>query len=63
MDKSWKGVIYILGIIAALYLFIRYVVPFLFTFLGIVLKAVMWIAVVLIVMILIAYIIKMITKK
>lgn len=59
MDNRWKGFFYVLGIIFAIYLLFRYIIPVVFKMLGcvigITLKIIMWGAVVLIFIILLGY--------
>ena len=63
MDNSWKGVVYILGIIAAVYLLIKYVLPLFVVGLGFVLKIVMWVALLFLCVVLVGYIFKMIKNQ
>ncbi|HON79827.1 MAG TPA: hydrophobic protein [Spirochaetota bacterium] len=63
MDNSWKGVVYILGIIAAVYLLIKYVLPLFIVGLGFVLKVVMWVALLFLCVVLVGYIFKMIKNQ
>jgi hypothetical protein len=63
MGNSWKGVFYILGIIAAIYILIKYILPLLIGTLSIILNIAMWVAIIFFVVILIAYIAKMLKNR
>lgn len=63
MDNSWKGVLYILGIIVAVYLVIKYVLPIFIVGLGFVLKVVLWVALLFLCIVLVGYIFKMIKNQ
>ncbi len=63
MDNSWKGVVYILGIIVAVYLIIQYILPIFIVGLGFVLKLAMWVALLFLCVVLVGYIFKMIKNQ
>jgi len=63
MDNSWKGVVYILGIIVAVYLIIQYILPIFIVGLGFVLKVAMWVALLFLCVVLVGYIFKMIKNQ
>ena len=63
MENSWRGVIYILGIIAAVYLVIRFIIPLIITGLGFLLNLIMWVAIALLAIILVAYVAKLLRNR
>ena len=67
MDSRWKGFFYVLGIIFAIYLLFRYIIPVIFKMLGCVisltLKIFMWAVVVLIIIIIFGYIVRMVRSN
>ncbi len=63
MGNSWKGIFYILGIIAAIYILIKYILPLFIQGISILLTIAMWIAIIFFVVILIAYIAKMLKNR
>ncbi len=63
MDDSMKGLLYILGVIAALYLVIKYVVPIILKGLEILLSVALWVAVGAIVVYLILHVVKMLNER
>jgi hypothetical protein len=66
MNDSWKVVFYILGVIAAIYLVFRYIIPVIFKMLGFVigvaLYVVMWIVIAFLVVVLIGYIVRLVRR-
>ena len=66
MDSGLKKGMYYLGIVAALYLFFAYILPFIFSVLGFAFKAIfyvfMWGAIAFVVFLLVVHIIKYIRK-
>jgi hypothetical protein len=66
MNNSWKGVFFILGIIAAVYLVFRYIIPVVFKMLGFVigvaLYVVMWIVIAFFIVVLIGYIVRLVRR-
>lgn len=63
MDDSIKGMLYIVGIIAALYLIIKYIVPIILKGLEILLSVALWIAIGAIVVYLVLYVVKMLNER
>ncbi len=67
MDDRLQKSLYYLGVIAALYIFFRYLLPFIFKALGFAFKAVflvfMWAAIAFVVALLVVHIIKIIRKE
>ncbi len=63
MDDSIKGLLYIVGIIAALYLLIKYILPILLKGLEILLSIALWIAIGAIVVYLVLYVVKMLNER
>ena len=67
MNNQWRSIFTILGIIAAIYLIFRYIIPIVFKMLGWVIGAalyiVMWIAIGFFVVILFGYIVRMIKSR
>lgn len=67
MNNSWKGVFFILGIITAIYLVFRYLLPVVFKMvgwvIGISLFVAMWIVIGFFVVILIGYIVRMVRRE
>ncbi len=63
MDDSMKGLLYIVGIIAALYLLIKYIMPIILKGLEILLSIALWIAIGAIVVYLVLYVVKMLNER
>jgi len=63
MDDSYRGILYILGIIAAAYLSIKYILPFLLKALGILLSAVLWICIAVMAVYLVLYIVRILNER
>ncbi len=63
MDDSMKGMLYIVGIIAALYLLIKYILPIVLKGLEILLSVALWIAIGAIVVYLVLYAVKMLNER
>lgn len=63
MDDSMKGMLYIVGIIAALYLLIKYILPIILKGLEILLSVALWIAIGAIVVYLVLYVVKMLNER
>ena len=66
MSESWKKFFYILGIIAAIYLLFKFIVPIVFRILGWVIDAsvfiLMWGIIIFLVVLLIGYLVKLFKK-
>lgn len=66
VDSGFKKILYYLGIVAALYLFFAFILPFIFGVLGLAFKAIfyifMWAAIAFVVFMLVVHIIKYIKK-
>jgi hypothetical protein len=62
MSSTARGILYVLGFIAAVYLLFQYVLPLLFSFLGvaltIIIKVVMWLALIVGFVVLVSYIVQ-----
>lgn len=63
MDDSMKGMLYIVGIIAALYLLIKYILPVILKALEILFSVALWIAIGAIVVYLLLYVVKMLNER
>ncbi len=67
MDPRLQKSLYYLGVIAALYIFFRYLLPFIFTVLGLAFKVVfvvfMWAAIAFVVALLVIHVIKIARKE
>ncbi|HPA71472.1 MAG: hypothetical protein KBA61_10805 [Spirochaetes bacterium] len=63
MENSWRGLIYILGIITAAYLLIKYVLPLVLKGLEILLSAALWIGIAVLVVYLVMYAVKMLNER
>ena len=67
MDDRVRKSLYYLGVIAALYIFFRYLLPFIFKVLGFAFKAVfvvfMWAAIAFVVALLVIHIVKIVKKE
>lgn len=67
MRKEWSVVIYLLGVVSAVYLLFRYIIPFALKFLGVVLGAafylIMWVVIAFCVLLLVAYLVNMTRKR
>ena len=59
MDNTWKGVIYILGMMAAAYLSLEYVIPLLFKGLLVIVTVALWICIGILALYLVMYSIKL----
>ena len=66
MNESLRKSFFYLGVIAALYVFFSYILPWIFKALGFAFKAlffvIMWVAIALVIVLLVAQVIKMIKK-
>lgn len=63
MENSWRGLIYILGVITAAYLLIKYVLPLVLKGLEILLSAALWIGIAVLVVYLVMYAVKMLNER
>ena len=66
MDKAFQKVLYLIGIIIAIYLVFKYILPFLLKILGFAFQAfffvIMWLAIAFVVLLLAIHIIDMVKK-
>lgn len=58
MDDTIKGMLYGVGIIAALYLLVKYIVPIIMKGIEIVLSFILWVAIAILIIYIILYILK-----
>ena len=67
MRQEWSIVIYLLGVVSAVYLLFRYLIPFALKLIGVVLGAafylIMWVVIVFCVLLLVAYLVNMARKR
>jgi hypothetical protein len=63
MESSWRGLIYILGVITAAYLVIKYILPLVLKALEILLSAALWVGIALLVVYLVLYAVKMLNER
>lgn len=63
MENSWRGLIYILGVITAAYLVIKYILPLVLKGLEILLSAALWIGIAVLVVYLVMHAVKMLNER
>jgi hypothetical protein len=63
MDTSWRNFFYVLGAILVIFLAIKFLIPLLMATLGFILKLVLWVGLIVLVVILAAYLFRMIKNR
>ncbi len=63
MNGSYRGILYILGIIAAAFLTIKYILPLLLTVLKVILSAALWLCIAVMTVYLILYVVRMLNER
>ncbi len=63
MEDSWKGVVYILGLIIVIYIVLNYVLPLLLKGITFILTVVMWAAIIFLVIMLVGYVMKLLKNQ
>ena len=63
MEDSWKGVVYILGLIIVIYIVLNYILPLLLKGITFILTVVMWAAIIFLVIMLVGYVMKLLKNQ
>ncbi len=63
MEDSWKGVVYILGLIIVIYIVLNYILPLLLKGITFILTVVMWAAIIFLVVMLVGYVMKLLKNQ